>query len=67
THVKERLGIDYHQTTADGEFSLKPVYCLGNCACSPAIRVNDEVLGELTPQSFDRLITELTTHAVEVQ
>ena len=29
-HVKSRLGINYHETTADGQFSLEPVYCLGN-------------------------------------
>ena len=32
TYVKEKLGIDYHHTTLDKEFSLEPVYCLGNCA-----------------------------------
>lgn len=41
------LGIDYHQTTADGAITLEPVYCLGNCACSPSIRIGDEVQGRL--------------------
>ena len=36
-HAKRRLGIDFHQTSADGAFTLEPVYCLGNCACSPAL------------------------------
>ena len=30
-HVKARLDIEFHETTADGKFSLEPVYCLGNC------------------------------------
>ncbi len=59
-HVKNTLGIDYHQTTADGKFSLEPVYCLGNCACSPAIQLNKEdVYGRVTPELFNAIISEL--------
>jgi formate dehydrogenase subunit gamma len=58
-HVKARLGIDYHQTTPDGVFSLEPVYCLGNCACSPSLMVGREVYGRVTPQSFDAMLDEL--------
>ena len=39
-HVKLRLGVDFHQTTADGVCTLEPVYCLGNCALSPAVMVS---------------------------
>ncbi len=59
-HIKAKLGIDYHQTTADGRFSLEPVYCLGNCACSPAIQIDkDDLYGEMTAESFDAIINEL--------
>lgn len=34
-YARDTLGIDYHQTTADREITLEPVYCLGNCACGP--------------------------------
>jgi len=47
-HVKERLGIDYGETTSDGLFTLEPVYCLGNCACSPSLRVNDDLHARVT-------------------
>jgi len=57
-HVKDQLGIDYHQTTADGQFSLEPVYCLGNCACSPAIQVGADIYGRVSPQGFDAIINE---------
>ena len=57
-HVKERLGIDYHETTADGKFSLEPVYCLGNCACSPAIQMDKEVYGRVSADSFETIINE---------
>ena len=55
-HVKQRLGVDFHETTADGEFTLEPVYCLGNCACSPALMKDEDVCGRVTPQRFDELL-----------
>lgn len=66
-HVRERLGIDYHGTTADNEFTLEPVYCLGNCACAPNIRVDDAIHGRMTPRKFDRLTDNLTTSALELK
>lgn len=59
-HAKKRLGIGFHETTADGRFTLEPVYCLGNCACSPAIMIDDELHGRVTPEKFDALIEEKT-------
>jgi formate dehydrogenase subunit gamma len=58
-HVKTQLGIDFHETTADGKFSLEPVYCLGNCACSPAMQIGNEIYGRVTVDSFDSAINEL--------
>jgi formate dehydrogenase subunit gamma len=58
-HAKSRLGIDFGGTTANGMFTLEPVYCLGNCACSPSLRINDDVHARVTPQRFDELIGEL--------
>lgn len=52
-HIKQRLGVDFHETTANGAYTLEPVYCLGNCACSPAIMVDDELKGRVTPKQFD--------------
>ena len=52
-HVKQRLGVDFHQTTDDGLFTLEPVYCLGNCACSPAMMVDETLHGRVTPEQFD--------------
>jgi formate dehydrogenase subunit gamma len=55
-HVKERLGVEFGGTTADGRFSLEPVYCLGNCACSPSIRIGDEVYARVDAGRFDELL-----------
>ncbi len=57
-HVKTRLGIDFHETTTDGKFSLEPVYCLGNCACSPAMQIGNEIYGRVSADSFDTAINE---------
>jgi len=58
-HARERLGIGLGETTADGRFSLEPVYCLGNCACSPSIRINDKTFARVSAEKFDALIDAL--------
>jgi formate dehydrogenase subunit gamma len=57
-HAKLRLGVGFHETTSDGQFSLEPVYCLGNCACSPAAMIDGRLFGRVTPERFDGLIAE---------
>jgi hypothetical protein len=52
-HAKRTLGIDFHQTTPSGRFTLEPIYCLGNCACSPAVMIDGKLHGRVTPQRFD--------------
>jgi len=58
SHAERRLGVRFDQTTPDGRFSLDPVYCLGNCACSPAVMIDGELFGRVTPERFDALIDE---------
>ncbi|MEE4143647.1 MAG: formate dehydrogenase subunit gamma [Halieaceae bacterium] len=58
-HAKQRLGIDYGGTTADGSLSLEPVYCLGNCACSPSVRLDGEVYARVDPARLDALLNAL--------
>ncbi|MFO1351461.1 MAG: formate dehydrogenase subunit gamma [Gammaproteobacteria bacterium] len=58
-HAKTALGIDFHETTADGAVTLEPVYCLGNCALSPAILVDGAPQGRVTPERFDALVAAL--------
>lgn len=55
-YAKRRLGIDFHQTTADGQITLEPVYCLGNCACAPAVMLDGELHGRVTPERLDELL-----------
>lgn len=55
-HAKAKLGVDFHETTPDGAFTLEPIYCLGNCACSPAMMIDDEVYGRVTPERFEEVV-----------
>jgi len=57
-HAADRLGCGVHGTSADGQSSLEPVFCLGLCASSPAIAVNDEVHARVTPAMFDAIVEE---------
>jgi formate dehydrogenase subunit gamma len=57
--VKAYLGVDYHQTTSDGAITLEPVYCLGNCACSPAVMLDDEIYGRMNAEKVAELVKEV--------
>jgi formate dehydrogenase subunit gamma len=59
-HAKQTLGVDYGETTADGAITLEPVYCLGNCACSPSVRINDDVFARVNTDRFDELVSGLS-------
>jgi len=58
-HAKDKLGVDFHQTTADGRLSLEPIYCLGNCACSPAVMIDRTVYGRVSLERLDELLEEI--------
>jgi len=57
-HAVTRLGVGFHQTTPSGTFSFEPVYCLGNCALSPAVMVDDRLYGRVTPARFDSIVSD---------
>ena len=45
--VKRRLGVDWHETTADGAVTLEPVFCLGLCAIGPAAMLDGAPLARV--------------------
>jgi NADH-quinone oxidoreductase subunit E len=63
-HACKKLGVDKHQvehggaTTADGDFTLESVVCLGACDKAPMLQIDLEYFERLTPDEFDRLIEE---------
>lgn len=56
--LKKVLGINYNETTADGLFTLEMSSCLGVCGVAPAMMVNQEVYGNLTPERIAEIIAE---------
>jgi formate dehydrogenase subunit gamma len=58
-HAEKVLGCRSHETRGDGAVTLEPVYCLGLCASSPALQVDDSPHARMSPARFDRLLADL--------
>lgn len=56
--ARRSLGVDYHGTSADGQFTLEAVYCLGNCAAGPSVMIDDRLYGRVTPERLDELLQQ---------
>jgi NADH-quinone oxidoreductase subunit E len=60
--IKKRLNITFNETTADGQFTLREVECMGACAGAPMCQIDDQQYHEsLTPQTMLDLIDALDT------
>jgi NADH-quinone oxidoreductase subunit E len=60
-HLKEKLGIDFNETTADGLFTLKEGECFGACGDAPVVLVNNKRLCSwMKPEALDGLLAELS-------
>jgi formate dehydrogenase subunit gamma len=57
------LGCQPHGTAADGSVSLEPVYCLGLCALSPAVMVDEQPHGRVTAAKLQKLVTAMKATA----
>ena len=53
---KDNLGIDVGEVTEDGMFSLESVRCIGACGLAPALVVNEDVYGKVTPDMVPKII-----------
>ena len=59
-HLREKLGIDFNETTADGRFTLKEGECMGACAMAPVLLVNNKKMHDyMSNEKLDALIKEL--------
>lgn len=56
-HAERSLGVQMHASTS--EVTLEPVYCLGNCACSPAVMIDGKTYGRVSDERFDELLRDL--------
>ena len=59
-HLRDKLGIDFNETTPDGRFTLKEGECMGACAMAPVLLVNNKKMHDyLSKEKLDRLIEDL--------
>ncbi len=65
-YAKEKLKLNWYETSRDKQITLEPVYCLGNCACSPSIRVGKQILGRVDTKRLDQLIDDLGTTTISI-
>jgi formate dehydrogenase subunit gamma len=56
--ARERLNVDWHETTPDGRVTLEPVFCLGLCACAPAAMLDGRVYGALDETRLANIIEQ---------
>ncbi len=62
-HLEKSLGVKLGATTKDGAVTLKAVYCLGNCALSPAMMLDGKLYGRVTPARADTLIAAVRSRS----
>ena len=59
-HLREKLGIDFNQTTPDGRFTLKEGECMGACAMAPVVLVNNKKMHDyMSNEKLDQLLDSL--------
>ena len=56
--IERFLKVKLGQTTADGAITLEAAYCLGNCALSPAVMVDDQLVGRVDAKKFETIVAE---------
>lgn len=61
--VKRHTGLDFHNTNARGSLTLEPVYCLGNCACGPSVRLDDRIFGRVDEQRLAKILRSVEEDA----
>jgi NADH-quinone oxidoreductase subunit E len=60
SHLQQRLGIGFGQTTADGRFTLKEVECLAACGNAPMMQIGHTYYENLTPEKVDAILADLS-------
>nr|WP_315473241.1 NADH-quinone oxidoreductase subunit NuoE [uncultured Undibacterium sp.] len=60
-HLKQKLGLDYKETSADGKFTLMEGECMGACGDAPVLLVNNKrMCGFMSNDKIDALVSELS-------
>jgi formate dehydrogenase subunit gamma len=63
SHAEQKLGARFGETSPDGQYTLEAVYCLGNCALSPAIMIDGDLFGRVDNKRFDDIVAGLDREA----
>ena len=59
-YLREKIGIDFNETTSDGRFTLKEGECMGACAMAPVLLVNNKKMHDyMSNEKLDQLIEGL--------
>ena len=56
TFLKQKLEIEYGQTTEDDRFTLLSVPCLGDCDHAPVLMIDNDLHGSLTPDKLEKIL-----------
>jgi formate dehydrogenase subunit gamma len=56
-HARQSLAMSLPETAND--ITLEPVYCLGNCACAPAVMINGKTHGRVSASRFNELVSDM--------
>jgi len=54
--IKDRLGIDFGQTTSDGNYTLLPIVCLGDCDHAPVMMIDNDHHNDLDEERVNRIL-----------
>jgi NADH-quinone oxidoreductase subunit E len=62
-HIRERLGIDFGQTTPDGNFTFLPIVCLGDCDHAPVLMIDNDHYHDLDEENMDHILASYQNEA----
>lgn len=63
-HLEQKFGVKLGETTPDGEYTLLPIVCLGNCDKAPCMMVGDKLHSNLSTESLDKLFESFKQNQV---
>lgn len=58
-HAEKKLNTKMGETSSDGKYTVEQVFCLGNCALSPTVMIDDKLYGKVDPERFDEIVAGL--------
>lgn len=54
--IKKLYDVDLGQTTSDGRLTVLPIACLGHCERAPAVMIDQDVYGDVTPEQIEQIM-----------